>query len=122
MFVTADAICPELNTTLDELSLNPTFKSWTNIDPSIPVANWSQEQQSLTAAVTPLMNSTADALETLARTSSNQLVQDLILLGVQYRRTYVQALPTYQASDQNIYAAGQGAPAIVRMACASVGR
>lgn len=117
MFETADTVCSDLSPSLDQLSLNPVFKSWTNIDPAIPVGSWSPEQQALTAAVAPLMSSAADALEKLARTSANPVVQDLILLGVQYRRTYVQAFPTYQPSDQNIYSVGQGAPAIVRMAC-----
>ncbi len=117
MFQMADAVCSELSPTLQQLLGNAIFKSWLNTDPQIPAANWSPEQQALTDAVIPVMGSTADALESLAGTSSNPVVQDFILLGVQYRRTYVQALSTYQSNDQHIYSAGQMAPGVVSAAC-----
>lgn len=117
MFNTPDPVCSELNPTLDQLLLNPVFKSWAKTDPKIPVTNWPPEQQALTDAVVPVMNSTADALEKLAHESSNPIVQDFILLGVQYRRTYIQTLPTYQPDDDNIYAAGQYAPGVLLGAC-----
>lgn len=118
---TADPICSELNPTLQQLLQNASFKTWLNSDPAIPAGKWPSEQQALVELVKPVMSSTADALEKLARASANPVVQDFILLGVQYRRTFVQALPTYQSNDQNIYLAGQYAPGVVAMACESVG-
>lgn len=117
MFETADSVCSNLSLTLDQLAQNPAFKSWMTTDPQIPASNWSPEQQSLTEAVIPAMNSMADALEKLTETSSNPVVKDFILLGVQYQRTYVEALSTYQPNDHTLYSAGQGAAAVVRMAC-----
>jgi len=67
-----------------------------------------------------VMSSTADSLEKLAQQSSNPLVQDFLMLGVQYRRTYLGALPTYQANDHDIYSAGQMAPGVVLGACKAV--
>jgi len=81
------------------------------------VTNWPPEQKSLTDALVPVMTSTANALEKLARKTSNPIVQDFILLGVQYRRTYLRTLPTYQTDDDSIYAAGQYAPGVVLGAC-----
>ncbi|WP_141772133.1 MULTISPECIES: Vmc-like lipoprotein signal peptide domain-containing protein [unclassified Mycobacterium] len=117
IFETPDPICSNLGMTLDELAQNPAFKSWMATDPQIPASNWSPEQQSLTDAVIPAMKSMSDALEKLAAASSNPIVKDFILLGVQYQRTYVEALSTYQPNDHTIYSAGQGAAAVVRMAC-----
>lgn len=117
MFDTPDPVCSDLGSTLDQLLQNPVFKSWLNTDPKVPVSNWSPEQESLTAAVAPVMISTADALEKLAATSTNPIVQDFILLGVQYRRTYVQTFPTYQPNDQYIYSTGQRAPGVLVGAC-----
>lgn len=117
LFKTPDTICSELTPTLNQLLLSPEFKAWTNTDPKIAVSNWSPEQRALNDAVAPVMASTADALEKLAHTSSNPIVQDLIALAVVYRRTYVQALPTYQPSDSNIYLAGQISPGVVVAAC-----
>ncbi len=120
IFDTPDAVCADLSPTLNQLLLNPTFKSWLNTDPKIPVSNWAPEQQALTDAVLPVMASTADALEKLAGQSSNPIVQDFLLLGVQYRRTYIQALPTYQPGDSNIYLAGQLSPGVVAAACDAI--
>ncbi len=117
MFNSPDAVCSDISSTLDQLLLSPAFKNWVNTDAQIAVSNWSAEQQALTDAVVPVMSSTADSLEKLAHTSSNPIVQDFIQLGVQYRRTYVQSLQTYQPSDQDIYAAGQRAPGVLLGAC-----
>ena len=67
-----------------------------------------------------VMSSTATSLEKLAQQSSNPMVQDFIMLGVQYRRTYIEALQTYQPSDSSIYLAGQAAPGIVLAACDAI--
>lgn len=103
--------------TVDILLENLAFKNWLSTDPQITVSNWSPEQKALNDAVLPIMTSTADALEKLASKSSNPMIQDFILLGVQYRRTYVKSIPTYQPSDQNIYQAGQRAPGAIIGAC-----
>ncbi|WP_162625670.1 hypothetical protein [Mycolicibacterium llatzerense] len=122
MFDAPDAVCPDLVPTLDQLLTNPSFKEWITSDPAVAVGNWPPERQALTDLVTPLMTSTADALEKLAQKSANPIVQDFILLGVQYRRTFVKATSTYQPSDQYIYLAGQYAPGILSGACTSAGR
>lgn len=117
MFDSPDVVCADLTPTLDILLQNPSFKVWLNGDASVTASNWSPEQKSLTDAVIPVMTTTADALEQVALKSSNPIVRDIIQLGVQYRRTFVESLPTYQANDQNIYLAGQYAPGVVSQAC-----
>ncbi len=120
MFESPDPVCRGLGSTLDQLLQNPDFKKWLDTDPKIPAANWSPEQESLTTTVVAVMSSTASSLEELAQQSSNGIVQDLILLGVQYRRTYIEALPTYQPNDSSIYLAGQMSPGIVLAACDAI--
>jgi len=117
IFTSPDGVCGELSPALDSLLQNPTFKSWINSDPAISVGNWPPEQRALADSVAPLMRSTADALEALAHKTSNPMVADFIQLGVQYRRTFVDSLPTYQANDQQVYLAGMYAPGVVAMAC-----
>jgi hypothetical protein len=117
LFDKPDSVCNELSPTLQQLLQNPVFKSWVKFDPSVPAPNWPPEQQALADAVAPVMTATADALEKLVDTSSNPVVQDFIELGVQYRKTFVQSLGTYQANDQDVYLAGQYAPGVVSMAC-----
>lgn len=115
-----DPVCDDIGPTLDQLLLNASFKSWVSTDPQIPASSWPPELQSLTDSVVPVMTSTADALEKLQGKSSNPIVRDLIQLGVQYRRTFIKSLPTYQSNDQYIYLAGQMAPGVVLGACKSV--
>ncbi len=115
-----DPICRDLGPTLDQLLQNSDFKKWLNTDPRLPVSSWSPEQESLTTMVEAVMSSTANSLEKLAQQSSNPIVQDFLLMGVQYRRTYIEALPTYQPNDSSIYLAGQMFPGIVLAACDAV--
>ena len=117
VFSAPDTVCADLIATIEQFANSPAYKSWLSTDPAIAVGNWSPEQQTLTAAMTPLMAANADALEKLARRSSNPTVQDLLLFGVQYQRTYIQALATYRSSDQYINGAGQRSVAVVRAAC-----
>jgi len=117
VFSAPDTVCADLIATIEQFANSPAYKSWLNTDPAIAVGNWSPEQQTLTAAMTPLMAANADALEKLARRSSNPTVQDLLLFGVQYQRTYIQALATYRSSDQYINGAGQRSAAVLRAAC-----
>lgn len=112
-----DTVCADLIATIEQFANSPAYTSWLSTDPAIAVGNWSQQQQTLTAAMTPLMAANADALEKLASRSSNPTVQDLLLFGVQYQRTYIQALATYRSSDQYINGAGQRSAAVLRAAC-----
>nr|WP_131630747.1 hypothetical protein [Mycolicibacterium llatzerense] len=120
MLESPDVVCQDLSPTIDQLLQNADFKKWLNTDPQIAVSDWSPDQQALTTIVMAVMSSTADSLEKLAQQSSNPLVQDFLMLGVQYRRTYLGALPTYQANDHDIYSAGQMAPGVVLGACKAV--
>lgn len=117
MFDTPDGVCTELSAIVEQQSTNPAYRNWLATDPNIAAGNWSPEQQTLTTAVIPVLNSTATALDRLAESTSNPVVRDFIQLGTQYQRTYTQALPTYQLNDQYIYNAGQRLPVVVRMAC-----
>lgn len=117
MFDTPDGVCTELSAIIEQQSTNPAYRSWLATDPNIAAGNWSPEQQALTAAVIPVLNATATALDKLAESTSNPVVRDLVQLGSQYQRTYTQSLPTYQLNDQYIYNAGQRLPVVVRMAC-----
>ena len=117
IFTKPDTVCTDLSPTLSTLLNDPTFKAWLNTDPAIAVADWNTEQQLLTSGVKILMTSTANDLAKLATQTTNPIVQDFIMLGVEYRRTYIESLATYEPNDTHIYSAGQYAPGIVSTAC-----
>ena len=117
IFTKPDTVCANLSPTLDKLLTDPTFKAWASTDATVPVNDWNTEQQLLTSGVKLLMTSAANDLASLAMQSANPTVQDFIMLGVQYRRTYIESLATYQPNDNHIYGAGQYAPGIVSGAC-----
>lgn len=117
IFDTPDAVCANLSPTLQQLLANPDFKNWVNTDANIPGSKWSNEQRSLTTIVFAVMSSTALAIEKLAAESTNPMVQDFLLLGVQYRRTYIATEPNYLPNDHDLYSAGQMAPGVVSSVC-----
>jgi len=117
LFDSPDPVCADLSPTLQVLLQNSKFKIWVQGDPKVSVGNMTPEQRATADEVAQVMSGTASALEQLAAKTSNPIVRDFILLGVQYRRTFVKSMPTYQPNDQNVYLAGQYAPGVVSMAC-----
>ena len=68
-------------------------------DPNIPAAQWTPDQQALFTSVVPTIADNASALQDLGIRSSNPIFRDFSDLAAQYRRAYVQAIPTYVPAD-----------------------
>jgi hypothetical protein len=95
---------------------------WLPTDPDIPVSQWSPEQRAINDAVAPVMSAFADELQTFGERSGNPTLQDFAELSAQYRRAYVQSLPTYTASDKYLANSALVLGGVVEAACASVGK
>jgi hypothetical protein len=94
---------------------------WLPTDPDIPVSQWSPEQRAINDAVAPVMSAFADELQRLGERSGNPTLQDFAELSAQYRRAYVQSLPTYTPSDKYLANSALVLGGVVEAACASVG-
>ncbi|MDT5184288.1 MAG: hypothetical protein QOI29_2446 [Mycobacterium sp.] len=95
---------------------------WLPTDPDIPVSQWSPEQRAINDAVAPVMSAFADELQRLGERGGNPTLQDFAELSAQYRRAYVQSLPTYTPSDKYLANSALVLGGVVEAACASVGK
>jgi hypothetical protein len=73
-------------------------EAWRAIDANIAATEWSPEQKAVMDAVAPVMSAYADKMESLGRQSGNHILEDFGVFAAQYRRAYVQAIPTYTAN------------------------
>jgi hypothetical protein len=94
---------------------------WLAIPSDIPASQWTQEQRAVNDAVVPVMRTFADKLQALGERSGNPTFQDFADLSAQYRRAYVQALPSYTASDNYLAGAALRLSGIVLAACQAAG-
>ena len=67
------------------------------------------------------MNEFADNVEKLGRSSANPTLQDFAVFAAQYRRAYVDALPTYTPADSYLSAVSAKAASVIYDACKAVG-
>jgi hypothetical protein len=95
---------------------------WLPTDPDIPVSQWSPEQRTINDAVAPVMSAFANELQTLGGRSDNPTLQDFAQLAAQYRRAYVQSLPTYTPADKYLANSSLVMGGVVEAACAVVAK
>jgi hypothetical protein len=94
---------------------------WLATDPDIPASQWTPEQRAVNDAVAPVMRTFADKLQELGDRSGDPTLQDFAVLSAQYRRAYVQALPTYVPSDKYLASAALKLGGVVEAACMASG-
>jgi hypothetical protein len=90
---------------------------WLATDPDVPASQWTPEQRAVNDAVAPVMQTFADRLQALGDRSGDPIFQDFAVLSAQYRRAYVQALPTYVPSDSYLASAALKLGGVVEAAC-----
>jgi hypothetical protein len=96
--------------------------AWADINSDIPASQWTPEQREINDAVAPVMNAFADELQSLGERSGNLTLDDFAVLSAQYRRAYVQSLPSYTASDNYLASAAVMLGGVVEGACLAVGK
>ncbi|GAT05042.1 putative uncharacterized protein [Mycolicibacterium fortuitum subsp. acetamidolyticum] len=112
-------VCPEWNSVLEQYFANS--KSWNEINPDIPGAEWSPEQRRINDDVVPVMKLLNTQLSALGRDSGSPTLRDLVDLSVQYRQAYLEALPTYTPADDNLVGVATRIANLVNFACKAMG-
>jgi hypothetical protein len=95
--------------------------AWLAIPSSIPASQWTPEQRAVNDAVAPVMLSFADKVQALGEQSDNPTFMDFAMLSAQYRRAYVQSLPSYTPPDNYLANAALKLGGVVEAACQAVG-
>jgi hypothetical protein len=95
--------------------------AWLVIPSSIPASQWTPEQRVINDSVAPVMLSFADKVQALGEQSDNPTFMDFATLSAQYRRAYVQSLPSYTPSDNYLANAALKLGGVVEAACQVAG-
>lgn len=90
---------------------------WRDIDPNIPATDWTPEQKAINDSVAPRFTANADARERLGRESGNPILEDFAVLGAQYQRAFVSALPNYTPADSYLAESATLLGLVVNFAC-----
>jgi hypothetical protein len=111
--------CADWSPALDEFD-NETA-DWRATSSDIPASQWTPEQRAVNDAVAPVMAAFADKLQALGERSGNLVWRDFAELSAEYRRAYVQSLPSYTAADNYLVNAAYKLTGVVEAACLAVG-
>ena len=95
--------------------------AWLAIPSDVPASQWTPEQRTINDAVAPVMRTFADDVQGLGERSDNPTFEDFATLSAQYRRAYVQSLPSYTPSDNYLANAALKLGGVVEAACQAAG-
>lgn len=111
------AVCAEWLDAVDRF--NDATAEWIAVDGNIPASQWSPDQRRIYATVTAVMSRHANRIQTIGITSGNAVFADFSALAAQYLRAYVQAIPNYSPSDNDLATVASQVGAANTQACAA---
>jgi hypothetical protein len=112
-------VCAQWSTALSDLQTDTA--AWLSVPSNIPASGWNPEQRAIFNAVAPVMNASADKLQALGERSGNLTWRDFAELSAQYRRAYVESLPSYIAADNYLANVALEVSGVVQAACQAAG-
>lgn len=95
--------------------------AWLNTDANIPASQWPPDVQQTYMDVLPIMQSNAGVMQNIGAQSLNAIFDDFASLSAQYRRAFVQAIPSYLPADAYLANAAAEIAATNSHACRAVG-
>lgn len=116
--ISGNPACAQWKSALDQFGQQTA--AWQSINPSIPAILWNEEQKSANFAAAQVMNTFAGTLEQLGRTSGNPTWQDFAELSAEYRRAFVQGVPTYTPPDNHLANAANYLSTTILGACSAL--
>lgn len=98
-----------------------TEKWLTTADPNVPAGQWTPEQSELFTSVVGIISDNANEVQNLGLQSTNLVWRDFADLSAQYRRAYVQSIPSYTPADNYLDSAASELIIAVDQACKALG-
>lgn len=92
-------------------------ETWRALDPKIPAPEWTPEHKSVVNAVEPVMAANAEDMERLGRKTGNPVWEDLAVFASQYRRAFVENIPSYTVADNLLSAVAAHLSVAIYWAC-----
>ena len=97
-------------------------EEWRQVfDPNLPASQWTRVQQTSMANMVTVMRENASSMEQIALLSTDLIWRDFAALAANYRRAYVQAIPTYMPSDNFLDSASTALMVAIDSACEALG-
>ncbi|MDH6195716.1 hypothetical protein M2272_002356 [Mycobacterium frederiksbergense] len=92
-------------------------EAWRALDAKIPATEWTPEHKAIVDAVKPVMVANSDDMEKLGRESGNPVWEDLAVFAAQYRRAFVENIPSYTVTDNFLSAVAAYLSVAIKWAC-----
>lgn len=115
--VESNSVCADWAGALSQFSEDTV--AWAATSPDTPASQWTPEQRAINDAVAPVMDAFAARLAELGELSGDPILQDFAVLSAQYRRAYVQSLPSYTSPDDYLVTASLRLAGVVAAACSA---
>jgi hypothetical protein len=112
-------VCSDWKAALDKTDADTT--AWQGISGDIPASQLTPEEKKVNENAAPVLSALADKIEQLGQRSGNPVLDDFAAVSGQYRRAYVQSLPTYIPNDGWLLQAANYGGTTVKEACMAVG-
>lgn len=90
-------------------------------DTTTPASQWTPEVRAAWDAKAQMVTTYPDQFEELGRKSGNPVWEDFAVLGAQYLRGFVAAIPTYTSPDSYLRTVAVSTQGLVQAACEVVG-
>lgn len=116
----SNPVCDDYDTAWAQFSGDSA--AWLSIPSDIPASDWTPEQRAVNEAVAPVMLRFSNQVQSVGESSGNAVLRDFAQLAAQYRRAYVEALPTYVPADNFLATVALRAGGVIYAACKAVAR
>lgn len=100
-----------------EAELAAATQPWLDLNPDVPVNQWTPEQRTALESAAGLFGQAAGTLESDGRGSGNPVFEDYATLAAQYFRAFATTVPTYAPADRNLGMVGLRLDTLVSSAC-----
>jgi hypothetical protein len=94
---TSDETCSKWSESSDQFNARTT--EWQNLDPNIPMSDWTPDRRATEQAARPFVTTWANDMESLGRQSGNPTLEDFAATASVYLRAYVSVGDDYVGAD-----------------------
>lgn len=117
--ITEDVTCAAWSPIADTFAAEAD-KGWNDRDPSIPVTEWTADQQAQHEAIADAMRTAADETTQLVRLTPHRVMRELYEQSIAYWRAYADAIPTYSQQDDHLARVATAASNAVGYVCSAI--
>lgn len=93
---------------------------WGNRDPAIPATSWTPEQRAEYEAAGKAYREAAERTVALVKVTPHRVIRELYEQFIAYARAYIEAIPTYSASDNHLVGVATSSSGALGFICGAI--